>query len=47
MRAMSTPGLRSLGVGAVRRDVPYKRSAHSGQVLIGHVCIVGQGVLGP
>jgi hypothetical protein len=29
---VSTPGFRSLGLGAVRRLVPCKRSVHSGLV---------------
>jgi hypothetical protein len=36
--AMSTPDLRSLGLDAARRVVPYQRDAHSGLVSLGHEC---------
>jgi hypothetical protein len=36
--AMPTPDLRSLGLDAARRVVPYQRSAHSSLVPVGHEC---------
>jgi hypothetical protein len=44
IRAIPTPSLRSLGLGVVRRVVPYQRSTHSDLVLVGHECDVGWGV---
>jgi hypothetical protein len=38
IQAMSSPSLRSLGLGAVRRVAPYQRPTHSGLVPIGHEC---------
>jgi hypothetical protein len=38
IRATSTPGLRSLGLGMACLVVSYERSAHSGLVPIGHEC---------
>jgi hypothetical protein len=43
IRAMLTPGLRSIRLDVVRHVVPYQRSAHSGLVLVGHECVVGHG----
>jgi hypothetical protein len=47
IRAMSTHGLRSLGLGTVCLVVPCRRPAHSGLALIGHECAVGLGAHGP
>jgi hypothetical protein len=43
IRAMPTPGLCSLGLGAICLVVPYKRSAYSCLFSIGHECTIGWG----
>jgi hypothetical protein len=43
---MPTPGLRSLGLGAVHRVAPCQRPTHLGLVPICHECAPGWGMRG-
>jgi hypothetical protein len=44
IRAMPSPGLRSLGLGAAHRVVTCQRPAQSGLVPISHECAAGRGM---
>jgi hypothetical protein len=44
IRAMPTPGLRSLVLSAVHHVTPYRRFVNSGLVLVSHECSVVRGV---
>jgi hypothetical protein len=47
IQAMMILGLHSLGLGMAWRVAPCQRPMHSGLVVIGHECPVGQGASGP
>jgi hypothetical protein len=44
IQAMSTPGLRSLGLGMTRHVVSCHRPTHSDLVAIGHECAQTEGM---